>query len=766
MAAGFDQPQYQISSNYASFARAFRTMQKLLKLNIQLHTDSLSSIQKTIDQGDIFVFNQFARFETFIPQYLIYRESGFYCRSVASAEHFSDERFAKFLYSIGVVPDTMPGLLPFLAGEILHGRKLILFAENGINDNPQLPDEKNAFGIHTQNSLKRPLLQSDTATIALALDAFKAVLLHDHAQGHEQRLDRWTRQLGFENREHLIQQALKPTCIVPGHISFYPLRINDNLLHQAIRRFKGKINKRFAEEIIVKGNVLPRHTDMDIRFARPLYTHKYWRWWEKKLLPTLLQHVESLSGLFELTPQPGYWGGRLYTIGIKSKSQRVDDDCMHAMHQAVSVNLSHLASYLILSCYRQGLRRIKRERLHTLLYLCSKQIQSSGRHLHSSLLNPEEYAALLETGCERIQQFVTSARQMDLIRIDQAYYQLQDKLISQLDVDDSLNESFISLYASEIAPLAGITRLIDQTIKSGDPVSPRTLAEYRFDDELRAYEWDREAYDQPRHREINAQQKFTEDARPLRLISDKPGAPAVLLIHGFMASPAEMRGLATRLHTQGYHLLAVRLKGHGTSPWDLRDRNWQDWQQSVRRGYELLNAYSPEIHIVGFSTGGLLALQLAADRSIRGPASVISVCAPVQFRNKNMRFVPVLNQANRMVRWVSPEGVVPFRPNITEHPQINYLHVPIRALYQLQKLIAQIVEYPLQIACPLHLFQGDHDPVVEPISVQLLFDHVECEYKQLHMIHSSRHGIVYEDIDHTQQKIIAVVQSVSHFIIT
>ena len=123
---------------------------------------------------------------------------------------------------------------------------------------------------------------------------------------------------------------------------------------------------------------------------------------------------------------------------------------------------------------------------------------------------------------------------------------------------------------------------------------------------------------------------------------------------------------------------------------------------------------------------------------MRACGRMISVCAPVQFRNKNMRFVPVLNQANRMVRWVSPEGVVPFRPNITEHPQINYLHVPIRALDQLQKLIAQIVEYPLQIACPLHLFQGDHDPVVEPISVQLLFDHVKCEYKQLHMIQADR----------------------------
>ena len=55
---------------YDFCVRAFRTTKKLLKLNIKLHQD-VGVENDAVQQGDIFLFNHFARFETFIPQYLI-----------------------------------------------------------------------------------------------------------------------------------------------------------------------------------------------------------------------------------------------------------------------------------------------------------------------------------------------------------------------------------------------------------------------------------------------------------------------------------------------------------------------------------------------------------------------------------------------------------------------------------------------------------------------------------------------------------------------
>ena len=115
---------------YDFCVRAFRSTRKLLKLNIKLHQENPGE-NSLVRQGDIFLFNHFSRFETFIPQYLIREETGAYCRSVAAAEFFDgDERFSQFLYDIGVVPNDLPHLFPFLVREILHDRKLIVFPAN------------------------------------------------------------------------------------------------------------------------------------------------------------------------------------------------------------------------------------------------------------------------------------------------------------------------------------------------------------------------------------------------------------------------------------------------------------------------------------------------------------------------------------------------------------------------------------------------------------------------------------------------------------
>ena len=229
----------------------------------------------------------------------------------------------------------------------------------------------------------------------------------------------------------------------------------------------------------------------------------------------------------------------------------------------------------------------------------------------------------------------------------------------------------------------------------------------------------------------------------------------MLLVHGFMAGPAELRGLGERLHADGHHVLGVRLKGHGTSPWDLRERNWHDWANSVERGYDILRAYSREVHVVGFSTGGLLALHLAANNPGPRIRSVTSVSAPVHFRNKNMIFVPLLHHANKLVSWVTSEGLLPFRPNKPENPELNYQHIPIRALYQLQQFIDFLTADTVKINADVHLYQGDKDPVVDPESLRTLDRLIEAEDKKITWLRSDIHGVVYRNIDEVQQKICA-----------
>lgn len=746
------------TSTYDFCIKAFRTTKKLLKLNIKLHEDEEAHLDAA-KMGDIFLFNHFARFETFIPQYLIHEATGAYCRSIASHEFFDgDDRFSQFLYSIGVIPNDLPDLFPFLVREILHDRKLVVFPEGGMVKDKRVVDQEGVYGIFSRTANERRKHHRGSAVIALALDAFKTALLRDYSSGKYHRVERWAEQLGFDSTEKLMVKAIKPTVIVPSHITFYPIRVNDNILHQAARLFNKGINKRFAEELIIEGNLLLKDTDMDIRFSKPIVIGEYWRWWEKRLLPNVVHQFESLNELFQLRPDAGHLGGRIHAIGMKAKSNVVRDDYMESMYRAVTINLSHISSYLILCLYRRGFLKLRCTRFHKMLYIAIKKLQKTDFHLHRSLRNPEEYGAIANQGSTRLDQFLQTVMSMRLVHVENGEYVLDQKLVSDFEIDEIRTENLITVYANEITPLSEVTRLIEQAMDQVDKVEAEMFADYRYDDQIRAFEWDLRQFNKPKHLQINQLQSATSDPNWFFLRSKKPSASAVLLIHGFLASPAEMRSLGDRLHAEGHHVLGVRLKGHGTSPWDLRSRNWQDWLASVVRGFEIIKAYSSSVHIVGFSTGGLLALLLASDNPHIKISSVSSISAPVDFKNKNLKFVPLLHHANQIVRWVSSEGLMPFRPNQPEHPEVNYQHIPIRALYQLQQLVEHVMSQPLPINARVYLYQSDQDPVVEPSSVEKLYTHIQTEDKNKIIIQADRHGIVYENLGGIQQKICASIE--------
>ncbi len=749
------------SKVYHFCVRAFRTTRKLLKLNIKLHQDT-DGEDDTVQQGDIFLFNHFARFETFIPQYLIHEACGAHCRSVAAAEFFEgDERFNRFLYSIGVVPNNMPNLFPFLAREILHGRKLVVFPEGGMVKDKRVVDQAGRYNIFSRTANERRKHHRGPAVIALALDAFKTALLHDYAAGRYDRVERWAQQLDFDDVEALMAKAIKPTIIVPSHITFYPIRVSDNILHQAARLFNRGINKRFAEELIIEGNLLFKETDMDIRFSRPIVAGKYWRWWEKRLLPNVVHQFDSLDQLFELKPTRGNLSARIHSFGMKARSNKVRDDYMRSMYEAVTVNLSHIASLIIMRMFEQGLQRIECGRLHKMLYLGIKLLQKTEHDLHRSLCNPDEYGAIINQGSIRLDQFLRTAENLKLIHIEDGHYVLDEKLITDFEIDEVRTENLINVYANEVRPLSRITRIIDSAMKRAGKLSTRALAEHRFDDQLVSYQWDRARFQRERYREINEQQTQTADANWFFLKSKSKKAPAVLLIHGFLSSPTEVRSLGERLHAAGCHAIGVRLKGHGTSPWDLRERNWHEWAESVTRGYDIAKALSQSVHIVGFSTGGLLALHHAARNPTVRIKTVTSVSAPVHFKNKNMVFVPLVHHANKLVSWVNSEGIMPFTPNEAENPKINYQHIPVRALYQLQQFIDHLRENSLTINADVHLYQGDKDPVVDPSSVDTLDKLIAAEKKSVIMLKSDIHGVIYRNVDKVQQKICAsIVESV------
>ena len=103
------------------------------------------------------------------------------------------------------------------------------------------------------------------------------------------------------------------------------------------------------------------------------------------------------------------------------------------------------------------------------------------------------------------------------------------------------------------------------------------------------------------------------------------GEPGVLLIHGFLTAPGEMRPLGQYLAAAGMTVSGIRLRGHGTQPEDLAKVSWRDWLADVDAGFTELRRHCAQVCIAGLSLGGALALHAAAHNSV---ARVVTFSAP------------------------------------------------------------------------------------------------------------------------------------------
>ncbi len=749
-------------TTYEWCVRAFSVLHDRLGINLKVH-----GADGKLEDGQIFLFNHFARFETVIPQYIIHKATGAFCRCVAAGELFEgNETFAKLLWDVGAVPTDHPGLLSFLAAEILRGRKVVVFPEGGMIKSRHVLDDKGNFGVFSQMDQAQRKLHKGAAAIALTLEIFKKRILMVHQDGNLPRLQRWVDALGLADIDALVAAVRHRTLVVPANITFYPIRCEDNILRRVAELFGGKLGRGAEEELLIEGNLLFKNTDMDIRFGRPIVPGIKWIWWERLILERVFERIDSLQDLFSLKPSTGRWIDRMVSMALGRQAGLLRDEYTREIYCNLTVNLSHLASRLILTLLDRGVSEIGHEPFHTLLYLSVKNAQlEPSINLHRSLVIPERYDGLHKGAWKRFEQFLSMATRSGLIDVSADQYRFLPKLTEKHGYHEVRLENMVSVYANEVAPVTGACRAVDQAILS-TPMSmgaaeKTNLARLLFDDEVRSFRWCRGNYSKPKHAHINDQETATENAEPYLLVPDRAEKTGVVLVHGLLASPAELRAYGESLAALGYPVIGVRLCGHGTSPWDLRDRSWQDWLGSVRRGYEIIEAFAERVCVIGFSTGGALALRLAAEKP-SSLAGVAAVSTPVKLQNRNLIFVPVLHGINKLVEWAtSQEGIVPFRPNESEHPNINYRHVPIRGLFELRRLIDDMTHSLADVTCPVMVVQGTEDKVVDAKSAHIILEKIASTDTSLHLIPSARHGILNEDTGGTQELTTSFLKSLT-----
>ena len=119
-------------------------------------------------------------------------------------------------------------------------------------------------------------------------------------------------------------------------------------------------------------------------------------------------------------------------------------------------------------------------------------------------------------------------------------------------------------------------------------------------------------------------------------LTSTPAVGGVLLLHGMSDSPYSLLALSKVLNSRGYHVIGLRLPGHGTAPSGLKRVHWQDMAAATKLAMEHLQSRldSKPIHIVGYSTGASLALDYTLnsldDESAAIPVSLVLISPAIR----------------------------------------------------------------------------------------------------------------------------------------
>ena len=231
------------------------------------------------------------------------------------------------------------------------------------------------------------------------------------------------------------------------------------------------------------------------------------------------------------------------------------------------------------------------------------------------------------------------------------------------------------------------------------------------------------------------------------------GPIGVLLLHGLIGAPAEMRTLGSHLASQGYSVHGPRLAGHGTKASDLASLRWDDWLASARLGLDELRVGCEHVVVMGLSMGALLTLRLAIERpEVQGivlMAPALEIRMPLlRWAETAARFIPEIPRFGRVFHGLAdPERSTELW---------SYPVFPTSALHEFYLLQQNAHAWLPEVQQPLLLLHGILDPTVPTSAAKTVYDRVASADKEIRLLEKSGHIIT---VDQEQERVFALISS-------
>ncbi|MBP7710391.1 MAG: alpha/beta hydrolase [Rickettsiales bacterium] len=703
------------SKTFGYAAIAMRILEKLLGSNF-----SVSGIEKLPKRPVLFVANHFTRSETFFVPYLIYKYTGRQVRCLADSGLFHGA-LGRFLESTGTISTKHKNRDNVILKDLITGDYDWMIYPEGSMLKSKAIEERSGFINYTPSRVGP--VRTGSAVLALKSQIYRSDIVDAFEQGKIEELKELEETFGVSYQNYFKEID---TQIVPLNITYYPLRPGKNKIQQLAARLVKRIPKQVAEELEIEGNLL-LGADINVSFGDPINVGDY---------------IKSARGVINQLPIIA--DETKTNMILRYFKSRLTNEFMAKIYSDIQINLDHLFSAALGNFEEE---EIEIGRLKRVVYFSGVMIARCGKYrLNHSVYEENLMKIFLDEPHHDFDGVFELAKKQGIIEevLGGKIKIKKDLLKKEYDFHEIRLENSLQVVANEFSLLDTASTIVKRSVKIDDEELRQKVFDEIYKRDLEIFESDYQIYfDEKFSKDRSVGAPFFLESRAK--VSSQVRGVGVLVSHGYKAAPQEIAELAQFLNGFGFKVYGTRLKGHGTSPINLKDTTWEDWYTSMQRGYAALQNICAKIVIVGFSTGGLLGLVSCSRKNqvAKKLVGVVSINAALKLLDLKARMVPGINMWNEMLDKLHiDKGHFEYVDDVPENPHINYSRNYLKGVEQLSDLMAECEKNLAGISTNALIIQATKDPVVNPVSGKIIYDTIKSPQKFFSQLEFSNHVIV------------------------
>lgn len=229
----------------------------------------------------------------------------------------------------------------------------------------------------------------------------------------------------------------------------------------------------------------------------------------------------------------------------------------------------------------------------------------------------------------------------------------------------------------------------------------------------------------------------------------------VLMLHGFMGSPASSRDMAQHFAQQGLTVHCPLLPGHGHLPYKIQGCRKEDWLAEAEEGWHTLKQTCTQIFIIGHSMGAVEAAYLANKyKEVCGLILMAPLYDVPDWRIKMASF------GRFIMPWFYPlkrkdVDREPFIGRVTDYDPtidgddpalqewlVEATRLPMDGIDEMRQMSGLGRKLWPKIHQPVIIFQGGNDPAVYTGNTEKLFQMLSTGDKEMKFFPQAGHEVM------------------------